>query len=103
MTDKFNGDGNKIGDLGNPSAFFGGTFAVMDNSNWDWASPVEIPDGRLAVANPFPTGPNGAVSLTNALRANFAFADGHVKSMVPAATNPSPILQPDKDMWDSLR
>ncbi|MBC8136803.1 MAG: hypothetical protein H8F28_13040 [Fibrella sp.] len=35
--------------------------------------------------------------------ANFAFCDGHVKSMKPAATNPDPVNKPDSNMWDAKR
>ncbi len=65
----------------------------------------EIPNGTKPGSNPFPTGPNGAVSAHHGTgaRANFAFMDGHVKSMVPAATDPDPVNQPQDNMWDGAR
>jgi prepilin-type N-terminal cleavage/methylation domain-containing protein/prepilin-type processing-associated H-X9-DG protein len=73
---------------------------------WDGSgSPSLIPDGTRAVkADPNdPTGPNGSIIPRHALRANFAFADGHVKSMDPKATNPDPTNRPQDNMWDATR
>jgi hypothetical protein len=34
---------------------------------------------------------------------NFAFIDGHVKAMIPSATDPNMAGQPQNNMWDGLR
>ena len=84
-----------------PSSFIGGP--VMQGTN---VSAYEIPDGTKPASNPFPTGPSGAVSTHHGAdnkRANFAFADGHVKSMVPSATDPDPVKHPELNMWDGYR
>jgi prepilin-type N-terminal cleavage/methylation domain-containing protein/prepilin-type processing-associated H-X9-DG protein len=57
---------------------------------------------------PFPQGNQGAVSLRDAGNnvqgnANFAFADGHAKSFRPEATNPHPLNEPLRNMWNSRR
>lgn len=74
---------------------------------WDGFSPGEIPNGTIpanSVANPYdPNGPNGAVTAVHAQKANFAFADGHVKAMTPTATDPDPVNQPQNNMWDATR
>jgi prepilin-type N-terminal cleavage/methylation domain-containing protein/prepilin-type processing-associated H-X9-DG protein len=74
---------------------------VITNNMGDWGQ--MIPDGTRAANLPFPTGRNGAVSSRHSERANFAFADGHVKSMIPHATNPDPVNQPQNNMWDGTR
>lgn len=72
----------------------------------------DIPDGQrttlLGTPNAvFPSGNRGGVSLptagTEQGNANFAFVDGHAKSMTPVATNPDPINQPQNNMWYSGR
>ena len=113
LTEKFNSDvansaegladccawGNWTGYNG-PSSFIGGP--NMQGTN---TAAYEIPDGTKPASNPFPTGPNGAVSAhhSNNTRANFAFIDGHVKSMVPSATDPDPVNHPELNMWDGNR
>ena len=113
LTEKYNSDvagsaegktdccawGNWSGYAG-PNSFIGGP--QLQGTN---VGAYEIPDGTKPASNPFPTGPNGAVSAhhSNNMRANFAFADGHVKSMVPSATDPDPVNQPQNNMWDGYR
>jgi prepilin-type N-terminal cleavage/methylation domain-containing protein/prepilin-type processing-associated H-X9-DG protein len=76
---------------------------------WDWTGVgVEEPDGkRVPAANATDIynnlGPNGAVTAVHQGRANFVFADGHVKSMVPSATNPDPAAHPESNMWNAVR
>lgn len=103
LADKFNGDTLKIGAWGNFTAFFGATFMVIRSNSWDWGSPTEIPDATIPDNVAFPNGPDGAVSLTNAKRSNFAMTDGHVKSFQPRQTNPDPVNRPQDNMWDSDR
>ncbi len=85
--------------------------------DWDGTpiAPQAIPDGsRPATKNKFdPAGPNGAVTAVHSDFANFGFADGHVKAMKPAATNPqnSTLSDPNakaaenksRNMWDAKR
>lgn len=66
-----------------------------------WCAPGQIPDGSRAQTNPYPTGPRGAVSATHATLSNFAFIDGHVKSMKPEKTNPNGTLA--TNMWNTER
>ena len=77
---------------------------------WDWAgSPSLIPDGsRTAVPTNDPTGPSGGILPAHQAQSNFCFADGHVKSMEPKATNPqlaadSQAQKDSKNMWDAYR
>jgi prepilin-type N-terminal cleavage/methylation domain-containing protein/prepilin-type processing-associated H-X9-DG protein len=113
LTEKFNSDVAKSAEAGTdccawgnwtgyagPNAFIGG--GVMQGTN---VAAYEIPDGTRAANLPYPTGPNGAVSTHHSdnKRANFAFVDGHVKSMVPSATDPDPVNHPELNMWDGNR
>ncbi len=70
-----------------------------------WFSNDNIPDGtRTGSPDKYdPNSPNGAVSARHTKQSNFTFCDGHVKSMRPAATNPDPVKQPEKNMWDLTR
>ena len=94
---------------GNLSDWGPGSF-ISGQNWWDSYCPGQIPDGSRAVsADPYdPNGPNGAVTAVHQGRANFAFTDGHVKSMLPKDTNPqlSSDTQAQKDaknMWDATR
>jgi len=51
----------------------------------------------------YPNGPNGAVTASHTGLANFLFCDGHVKSMIPSATDPDMNGQPQNNMWDATR
>ena len=68
-------------------------------------APQSIPDGtRPKTAKKYdPAGPDGAVTGIHSEFANFAFVDGHVKSMKPAATNPDPNNKPESNMWNAKR
>ncbi|MBC7806219.1 MAG: DUF1559 domain-containing protein [Akkermansiaceae bacterium] len=68
-------------------------------------APSRIPDGTRAVTvNKYdPAGPNGGVMAIHNDRANFAFVDGHVKSMKPTTTNPNPNNNPELNMWNVKR
>jgi len=104
LTDKFHMDALKVGGVGNSSAFFGSPlFSITLSQSWDWAAPTEIPNATNPIGNAFPLGPNGSVSVSNLGTANFTFADGHAKSMKPSTTNPDPINQPDKNLYDAER
>lgn len=73
---------------------------------WDGFSTGEIPNVTISansVANPYdPNGPDGADTAVHAQKANFAFADGHIKAMTPTATEPDPVNQPQNNMWAQL-
>ncbi len=107
ITVKTNADALKAGGIGNTSAFFGDNQFNIRSNGWDWAAPSEIPDGTLPTENgttvKFPNGSRGAVSVTNTTNSNFVFVDGHAKAMKPEATNPDPVNQKDKNLWDSSR
>jgi len=60
------------------------------------------PDGDIPPAA-YPNGPNGSISATHSLQSNFLFADGHAKSMIPAATNPDGWNHPELNLWISNR
>ncbi len=51
----------------------------------------------------YPAGKNGGVSAKYSEQGNFAFSDGHAKSMRPATTNPDGKNKPDMNLWDALR
>jgi len=95
--------------LGNTSGWFSGAFLQIrvpgdiGYGTYDWFGGEIIPNGTAATTNSFPSGPNGAVSITTGNHSNFAFVDGHVKSMNPAATDPDPVNNRDKNMWDGDR
>ncbi len=76
------------------------TSAVGSGAYAGWGS--IIPNGA-ATSTAYPLGPNGGVSTKHAEQANFLFADGHAKSMRPAQTDPDPVNQPNKNMWDAKR
>jgi prepilin-type N-terminal cleavage/methylation domain-containing protein/prepilin-type processing-associated H-X9-DG protein len=70
---------------------------------YDWFAPEDIPNGQLLTTNAFPGGPSGGVSITTGVNSNFAFVDGHAKSMNPAATDPDPVNNRTANMWDADR
>ncbi len=112
LTDRFSQDLQKIGDPGNPSAVPVGNLYIYSsiqfyqNGNKDTGFEYyngSFPDAKVPATLAFPFGPNGGVSITNANRANFAMTDGHVKSMVPAQTNPDTWGRPSDNMWSARR
>jgi prepilin-type N-terminal cleavage/methylation domain-containing protein/prepilin-type processing-associated H-X9-DG protein len=70
---------------------------------WDWAGHGEIPNGNNLSTAAYPNGPDGAVTAKHSGQGNFAFADGHCKSMKPSATNPDPKNHPELNMWNAIR
>ncbi|GAB4456327.1 MAG: hypothetical protein OHK0029_14040 [Armatimonadaceae bacterium] len=74
----------------------------VDTTNYYGWIGGNIPNGTRAEAA-FPNGRNGGVSAKHAEMSNFAFADGHVKAMRPAQTNPDPINRPQDNMWNARR
>ncbi|AIE87562.1 prepilin-type N-terminal cleavage/methylation domain-containing protein [Fimbriimonas ginsengisoli] len=82
--------------FGNISEWFSAAFLQIRipgdiGGQYEWFGPEDIPNGLAATTNPFPTGPDGGVSLTSGVNANFSFVDGHTKGMQPRATDPDPI------------
>ena len=59
--------------------------------------------GLKGAADKYPQGSTGAVGLNANGKSNFAFADGHAKTLNPVATNPDPVNQPQNNMWDATR
>jgi prepilin-type N-terminal cleavage/methylation domain-containing protein/prepilin-type processing-associated H-X9-DG protein len=110
LAEKFDSDMNRsTGWMGNRSGL--GASQIIHNMGNFWG-PSHIPDGgnpgipprfNGTTPNPYPNGPNGSVSATHAEMANFAFADGHVKSMRPIQTNPDGLNRPLDNMWDATR
>src|SRR5207302_131603 len=70
---------------------------------WDWTAPGEIPNGAPDKGNSGTITPNGAVTPKHSEQANFVFCDGHAKSMKPPTTNPDPVNQASKNMWNATR
>jgi prepilin-type N-terminal cleavage/methylation domain-containing protein/prepilin-type processing-associated H-X9-DG protein len=101
VTEKHNADASLNGADGNNSDWYGNCFTGVNW--WDGFAPGEIPDGTRLSTAVFPNGPNGAVSAHHTEMANFLMADGHVKSMRPATTNPDPTNRPQDNMWDATR
>jgi prepilin-type N-terminal cleavage/methylation domain-containing protein/prepilin-type processing-associated H-X9-DG protein len=99
-------------DLAGPGGFSwaGGN----DAGDWPWGEFLEtqnnsyytfgnIPDGAAKPSTSYGLGPNGSVSAHHQGRSNFLFADGHVKAMLPTATDPNLMGDPGKNMWDAVR
>lgn len=97
-----------------------GTGAVISGVNWwDSTGPGLIPDGtRAADPNGYRAPINhapggtwlvnkdvrfGAVTAVYSNQGIFAMVDGHAKTMNPVATDPDPVNQPQKNMWNALR
>lgn len=104
LSNKNNSDCVKANGWGNLTAFFGANFLCLDcYGQWDWGNPVELPNGTLSDTAIYPQGSAGSVSTIPNMRANFAFVDGHAKSMKPSQTDPDPVNQPQNNMWDADR
>jgi prepilin-type N-terminal cleavage/methylation domain-containing protein/prepilin-type processing-associated H-X9-DG protein len=104
ITEKHNGDSQKVGGSGNLSKWGPGPI-ISGVDWWNSVAPGNLPDGSRAAA-PYPNGPNGGVSDKHQGMANFLFCDGHAKSMKPASTNPQQGTQAQKDaanMWEAAR
>jgi prepilin-type N-terminal cleavage/methylation domain-containing protein/prepilin-type processing-associated H-X9-DG protein len=103
ITEKHNADVNKAGGWGQLSSFAPGCIIMMDGLGWETLATAEMPNGTKPATNKYPFGPDGSVSGHHQGMANFAFCDGHVKSMQPKNTNPDPKNQPQNNMWDARR
>jgi prepilin-type N-terminal cleavage/methylation domain-containing protein/prepilin-type processing-associated H-X9-DG protein len=86
----------QAGNNGNFSAAAGD---IITNNPYDYFDSIPAPGGcqlftsaaGVPCGNTYPyTAATGAVSIHPGGRSNFAFADGHVKTMLPSATNPNP-------------
>lgn len=95
--------------LGNLSEWFSGAFLQIripgdiGSNYYEWFGGENIPNGTAATTNAFPAGPNGAVSLITDNKANFAFVDGHAKSLDPKQTDPDPVNNRAANLWDADR
>ena len=93
------------GGVGNMSNFNVGCLFIGGTGN-DGNYASELPDGTITTTpDPaYPHGRNGSVSTHHTGQANFAFADGHVKSMIPVNTRPhgggDQNAPKADDMWD---
>jgi prepilin-type N-terminal cleavage/methylation domain-containing protein/prepilin-type processing-associated H-X9-DG protein len=87
--------------FGGPQLLFSNELELPSANGANWGA-GKLPDGRRAPAA-FPDGPDGAVATHHQGKANFAFLDGHCKSVTPAATNPDPANHPELNMWNGLR
>lgn len=91
---------------GNWSNFGDGN--VIVNQSWYECGSIDPSTGNGTHA--YPNGVNGVVSAHHTNLANFAFTDGHVKAMIPTATNPTPPADgydsnghSEDNLWDALR
>jgi prepilin-type N-terminal cleavage/methylation domain-containing protein len=103
VTEKHNADilAANTGAPGNTSNFWPSA-VFADKTPADWG-PGQIPNGTKSATAAWPNGQNGAVSAKYNGQAVFVMTDGHAKAMKPAATDPDPVGQPQKNMWDALR
>ena len=82
---------------------FGPQCVIAGNNYGGQWGEQQLPNGTLADSTKFGNGRNGGVSAHHSGMANFAFCDGHVKSMRPASTNPDPVNRPQDNMWNTNR
>jgi len=101
MAERHNADCIAAGGPGNATNYHAG-FSELSWGPVLSGTPIKIPNGTRTAAN-YPNGPDGAVSAKHAGQASFLFTDGHAKSQKPAATNPDPVNQKDKNLWDASR
>lgn len=106
IAESYDSERRKVGAAENESNFNRGI--IFSGQGW-WGS-GQIPDPKR-VGN-WPDGPDGAVSVHHGgdKMANFAFVDGHVKSMRPSQTNPNPPVggydslgEAKSNMWSAIR
>lgn len=91
----------------NASGF--GTDSVIGGDQFDnsfaagspWGE-QHIPDGTR-VGTGYDNDISGAVSHHHNDRSNFLFTDGHVKTLLPVATDPDPVGRPQDNMWNATR
>jgi prepilin-type N-terminal cleavage/methylation domain-containing protein len=90
---------------GNPSLPTAGNLDIVTD-----CEATDEPIGFTTNLNPWPNGPNGITSAhmlevggDDGGIENFAFCDGHVKSMNPEATNPGEWFDYGQDKWDTRR
>ena len=99
---QFNND--NFNDEGNFSSFAMAGIICGDECDGKGWGPQLIPNGtRTPVTAAYEYGPNGAVSASYQNQSVFVFCDGHAKSMVPSASDPDPINQPQNNLWNALR
>jgi prepilin-type N-terminal cleavage/methylation domain-containing protein/prepilin-type processing-associated H-X9-DG protein len=104
VTERHNHDNLLAGGWGNLSSFGPGQIIMWgDNSLWPTIAPEGIPNGTRNVANKYPTGPDGCVSVKHSEMANFLMCDGHAKATRPRTTDPDPNNRPAENMWDVTR
>ncbi|RYG45099.1 prepilin-type N-terminal cleavage/methylation domain-containing protein [bacterium] len=96
------------------TCFLGGAMMVGVNW-WDYSGAGLLPDGTRngtpyqapdINGNPYTVNKNnrfGAVAAPYTENGIFAFTDGHAKAMNPIKTNPDPVNQRDKNLWNAYR
>ncbi len=73
-------------------------------TNYYQANCEAIPNLAHSPTAAYPNGSNGAVSAAHNGKANFLFADGHVKTLIPTSTVPTSGSATDAgNLWDALR
>jgi hypothetical protein len=97
---KYNND--NFNDRGNFSAFAMGGVLIGNTGDGIGWGPQKVPDATRAPGD-FDYGPNGAVSSSYNNQAVFTFIDGHSKAMLPSASDPDPINQPQNNLWNAIR
>jgi len=106
LTEKFSVDIKGLsGSPGNTSNYADDQMFLGPDADGDGMGAQNTPDGTRSTTvcanGPTPTcdnGRNGAVSAHHNGRSNFAFCDGHVKSMYPYLTHPD--ANPQNNLWD---
>ncbi|RYG36253.1 prepilin-type N-terminal cleavage/methylation domain-containing protein [bacterium] len=106
LGERHNKDVRALGAPGNTTNYSAG-FSELPWGPVLWGAnagtPIKCPDGTRLQTAKYPDGPNGAVSISSNGTSNFLLCDGHAKAMKPAATNPDPVNQPAKNLWNDLR
>ncbi len=105
LGEKHNADVRKVGGIGNLTNYHIG--CLFNDQNDTARAPAQLPNGTITdLTLAYPYGRNGSVSAHHTDNANFAFVDGHVKSLKPYTTRPSGggYNTPNADdMWDIRR
>ena len=119
IAEVYNADSNKAeagppNNTGANGTWFN-AFPMQWRAGLGWSGPYNgsVPDAKNAPnslgpspsTDPVydPSNGNGSVSAHHTGMANFAFCDGHVKSMHPYATDPDCMNHPGQNLWDAIR
>ena len=100
------GGGNGASWMQFTANFYPGNMYLWDDwtgSNYYSTVYGSIPDGVRADTFKFPEGKAGAAPDRHNGQTNFAFVDGHAKSLKAVNTNPDGKNHPENNMWDGMR